>query len=151
MSRTKTANKKISSALGQKINDYKVLVKFKLNLLVVFSAIMAYLICAQGAVSWVSISLLALGGFLVTGASNALNQVLEKQHDLQMNRTKDRPVATGRMDVSEAVMAAGFMSLIGTVILSTFNAWTGMLGMIALISYAFIYTCLLYTSPSPRD
>ena len=147
MSRTKTADKKIRSAFSQKISDYKVLVKFKLNMLVVFSAIMAYLICAQGAVSWVSISVLALGGFLVTGASNALNQVLEKQHDLLMNRTKDRPVATGRMETSEAVMAAGFMSLIGIVLLSSFNAWTGMLGMIALISYAFIYTPMKRVSP----
>jgi len=147
VSQTKTADKKISSAFSQKVSDYKELVKFKLNLLVVFSAIMAYLICAQGAVSWVSISVLALGGFLVTGASNALNQVLEKQHDLQMNRTKNRPVATGRMDVSEAVMAAGFMSLTGIIMLASFNACTGMLGMIALISYAFIYTPMKRVSP----
>ncbi len=148
MIRTKTAEKQINSSFSQKINDYKVLVKFRLNLLVVFSAVMAYLICAQGPISWVSIALLSVGGFLVTGASNALNQVLEKQYDRLMNRTKDRPIAAGRMDSSEAVMAAGFMSLFGIVLLACFNAWTAMLGMVALISYAFLYTPMKRVSPT---
>ena len=147
MIQTKTAEKRIDNSFSQKINDYKVLVKFRLNLLVVFSAVMAYLICAQGAIDWVSIVILSLGGFLVTGASNALNQVLEKQYDRMMDRTKDRPLAAGRMDVSEAVMAAGFMSLFGIVLLAWFNAWSAMLGMIALISYAFLYTPMKRVSP----
>ena len=57
-----------------------------------------------------------------------------------MKRTQNRPVATGRMSMSEAVMAAGFMGLIGTTLLATFNPWTALFGMLALLSYAFLYT-----------
>ncbi|MFT4663929.1 MAG: protoheme IX farnesyltransferase [Polaribacter sp.] len=147
MNNTKTATIKTGSAFSQKLKDYQILVKFKLNLLVVFSAVMAYLIVAEGPVSYVAVLFLALGGFLVTGAANALNQVLEKQYDRLMVRTENRPLATGRMETSEAVMAAGFMSLIGIVFLALFNPWTAMLGMIALISYAFLYTPMKRVSP----
>ncbi len=123
------------------------LVKLRLNLLVVFSAVMAYLIVGMGPVNWIALVILALGGFLVTGASNALNQVLEKQYDKLMTRTQDRPLAAGRMETSEAVMAAGFMSLVGIVLLALFNPWTATLGMLALIIYAFLYTPMKRVSP----
>jgi len=123
------------------------LVKFRLNLTVVFSSVMAYLIAAQGTVDWASVCLLGLGGFLVTGAANALNQVLEKDYDKLMKRTMNRPLAAGRMTISEAVMAAGFMSIFGIGILASFNPWTAFLGTIALMSYAFIYTPMKRVSP----
>jgi heme o synthase len=129
------------------VKDYQMLVKFKLNLLVVFSAVMAYLIVAPGSVNLVAVLLLAVGGFLVTGASNAFNQVLEKQYDRLMTRTENRPLAANRMETSEAVMAAGFMSLVGIVLLALFNPWTAMLGMIALISYSFLYTPMKRVGP----
>ncbi len=135
---TKVANK--STAVFQKLEDYKLLVKFKLNLLVVFSAVMAYLIAATGTTNWMAVFCLGLGGFLVTGAANALNQVLERNFDKDMKRTENRPLATGRMTVSEAVMAAGFMSLVGITILALFNPWTAFLGTISMMIYAFIYT-----------
>ncbi|MEO6759496.1 MAG: UbiA family prenyltransferase, partial [Saprospiraceae bacterium] len=73
--------------MAQAMTDFGLLVKFKLTLLVLFSALMAYAIVANGEVSWGALFLLALGGFLVTGASNALNQVLERDYDLLMTRT----------------------------------------------------------------
>ena len=91
--------------------------------------------------------LLAVGGFLVTGAANALNQVLEKDFDRLMKRTADRPVAAGRMSISEAVMAAGLMSLLGITILALFNVWAAFFGMLAVITYAFIYTPTKRFSP----
>ena len=137
----------IFSALSRKVADYKLLVKFRLNMMVVFSAVMAFLIVQTGDVSWLAVGVLALGGFLVTGASNALNQVLERDYDKQMKRTADRPLPAGRMTVSEAVLAAGMMSLFGIVLLALFNPLTALLGMIALISYAFIYTPMKRVSP----
>lgn len=103
---------------------------------------MAFLIGAFGSVSGWAVLTLALGGFLVTGAANALNQVLEKDYDRLMKRTADRPLAAGRMKVSEAVLAAGFMCLIGITLLALFNPWTAFLGMAALVSYSFVYTPL---------
>ncbi len=114
---------------------------------VVFSAVMAYLIASNGAVNWVAVMVLGLAGFLVTGAANTLNQVLEKDFDKLMTRTADRPLATGRMSTSEAVMIAGFMSLVGITLLSLFNPLTGLLGMISMILYAFVYTPMKRVSP----
>lgn len=128
------------SLFQQKLTDYGLLVKFKLNLWVVFSAGMAFLTAAGNQLNGASLALLAIGGFLVTGAANAINQVLEREYDQQMKRTADRPLAAGRMTVSEAIFAAGLMSLAGIACLSSFNALTGFLGMVSLISYAFIYT-----------
>lgn len=134
--------------MGQKVRDYKLLVKFRLSLTVVFSSVMAFLIGASGPINWTAIGILALGGFLVTGAANALNQVLEKDYDRLMKRTADRPLAAGRMKISEAVLAAGFMCLFGITLLALFNPWTAFLGMAAMVSYAFVYTPLKRLSPS---
>jgi heme o synthase len=130
------------SIIGQKIQDYKLLVKLRLSLTVVFSSVMAFLIGSNSAVNWTAVTILALGGFLVTAAANTLNQVLEKDFDSLMKRTADRPLAAGRMRISEAVLAAGFMCLVGITLLALFNPWTAFLGMAALISYAFLYTPL---------
>lgn len=127
--------------------DYGLLVKFKLSIWVVFSATLAYLTASSGKINWAEVMLLSIGGFLVTGAANALNQVLERDYDKLMPRTANRPVATGRMSVSEAVLAAGLMLLFGMVALCTFNALTGFLGMLSFVAYAFIYTPLKRSTP----
>ena len=135
------------SLLGQRIHDYKLLVKLRLSLTVVFSSVMAFLIASQHSLDWVSILVLALGGFLVTGAANTLNQVLEKDFDKLMKRTADRPLAAGRMMISEAVLAAGLMSLAGIILLALFNPWTAFFGTLALVIYAFLYTPFKRISP----
>lgn len=110
--------------------------------MVVFTSVAAFLIVSAFQVSWLHIVLLILGGYMVTGASNAFNQVLEKDFDKLMDRTKDRPIAAGRMKLSQGVMYAGFMSLIGITILALFNPLTAFLGMLSLITYSFVYTPL---------
>ena len=134
------------SLIGQKARDYKLLVKLRLTLTVVFSSVMAFLIAGSNS-GWVAIAILALGGFLVTAAANALNQVLEKDYDRLMKRTADRPLAAGRMTVSEGVLAAGLMSLFGIVLLALFNPWASFFGMVALLTYAFLYTPYKRISP----
>ena len=123
-----------------KLGDYIMLVKLKLSLLVVFTSLMSYLIVAGSNASLIGLFLLGIGGFLVTGAANALNQVLEKDHDKNMNRTADRPITAGRMKPSEGVMFAGLSCLIGVSILAMFNPLTSLLGMLSLICYSFVYT-----------
>lgn len=122
------------------------LFKTKLTLLVLFSALMAYLIVASTIV-WQEILILLIGGFAVTAASNTLNQVLERDYDTLMKRTQNRPLATGRMTVSSAVMMAGFLSLFGTTLLALLNVWAALLGMLSLILYSFIYTPMKRISP----
>ncbi len=141
-----TESLEIQSAFFQKVTDYRLLVKLRLTLTVVFSSVMAYLI-VQPQAHWLPVTLLAFGGFLVTGAANALNQVLEKDYDRLMKRTANRPLAAGRMTISEGVMAAGFMSLVGITLLATFNPLSAFLGMLSLLTYAFLYTPLKRVGP----
>ena len=128
------------SLIGQKTRDYYVLVKFRLTLLVVFTAAIGFALGAGSAFSWIDLAILCLGGFLLTGASNALNQVIERDSDRLMNRTENRPLAAGRMEVTEGVLAAGLMSVGGVLLLASFNPIAALLGVVSLLSYAFVYT-----------
>ena len=125
-----------------KVDDYTMLVKLKLNLFVVFSSVFAYFIIAGGAINWSHVVLLALGGFLITSAANTLNQVLEKDYDKLMTRTANRPLAAGRMKVSEAVIFAGVTTIIGFILLAMINPLVVLLSTLSLVSYAFLYTPL---------
>ena len=144
---TKAVQHQASPGFLQKIQDYKMLVKLRLSLTVVFSSVMAFLIASSGNWTWLAVGFLALGGFLVTGAANALNQTLEKDYDKLMTRTANRPLAAGRMTSSEAVLAAGFMSMIGISLLALFNPWAAFLGTLSLVFYAFVYTPMKRISP----
>ncbi len=137
----------VIETIKAKIDDYKQLVKFRLSLTVVISSVLAYLISASWNSSLKEIMFLTLGGFFVTGASNALNEVLEKDFDKMMKRTENRPLPTGRMSVSEAVIAAGWMSVLGIVLLATLNPLAGLLGAISLVWYSFLYTPIKRISP----
>ena len=133
------------------LSDMAQLVKLRLTLTVVFSALMAFVIVAKGNVTGQLLLILGLGGFFTTGAANALNQVLEKDFDALMKRTADRPIVAGRMSGSEAVMAAGLMCLLGISALAMFNPWAALFGMMALVSYSFMYTPLKRVSTLAVD
>jgi heme o synthase len=136
------------SSLRAKVSDYNQLVKFRLTFLVVFSSVVTYLTASAGAINWFEVAMLALGGFLVTGASNGINQVIEKDYDKLMLRTANRPVATNRMSVTEASLVSMAMGISGVIIIATFlNPLSGWLALGALISYAFVYTPLKRISP----
>ena len=120
--------------------DYLMLVKPGLTSMVVFTAIASFLVASGLSFSWMQLMVLGVGGFCVAGASNTLNQVLEKDFDSQMKRTMNRPVTTGRISVSHATLFGGLLCLIGVTALSTFNVWASFLGMLAFVTYAFIYT-----------
>jgi protoheme IX farnesyltransferase len=133
--------------LSQKVSDYAMLTKFRLSFLVVFSAVIGYLF-AGSTTSLTLIFWLSMGGMLVTGASNAINQIIEKDIDKLMKRTQNRPIATGRMSTLEAILAAGVFGIVGILILTVqFNPIAGVLSAISLLSYAFVYTPLKRVHP----
>src|SRR5688572_18262413 len=100
-----------------KLRDYLQLTKPSLNIMVVFSSVISYLLAPRVVVfDWISIVLLFIGGFLVTGSANAINQVLEKDTDAQMERTATRPVASGRMNEREGWAFAIITGLVGVLI-----------------------------------
>lgn len=91
---------------------------------------------------------LAVGGFLVTASSNAINQIIEKDLDKLMTRTQNRPLPSGKMTELDASIAAGIMGVVGVVILfAAFNFTCGFLGAIALFLYTVIYTPLKRETP----
>lgn len=124
------------------LKDVLLLFKHRLSFTVVLTSIFGYLIASGLNIDWSSFLRLFIGGFLVTGAANGMNQILEKDFDLLMNRTRLRPIPQGRMKMSEALLYVGLSLLIGIFILASFNSVTAVLGMIAFVIYSFVYTPL---------
>jgi heme o synthase len=136
--------KQVKSGVMGKIDDYKQLIKFTLSFTVVFSSVMAYML-APNVVEYdfVSILLLLLGGLLVTGSANAINQITEKDTDAVMKRTGSRPVASGRMSVQEATAFAFIAAIVGSLILWLYFSWYAAgLALLSLFIYGFVYTPL---------
>jgi len=102
------------SFIQAKATDYSQLFKLKLNLVVVFSAVVGYVLAAGSAFVLVDLLMLVLGGFLITSSANAINEVLEADYDKLMKRTKVRPLPSGRMKSNEAILAAGITGLVAT-------------------------------------
>lgn len=127
-----------------KVKDYLQLVKLSLSIMVVFSSVMSYLLAPKVVeYEWVMIGLLFVGGLLVTGSANAINQVVEKDTDAMMKRTAKRPVASGRMSVQEGWAFAIITGLLGVLILGYYFNWLSAgLAAFSLFLYAFIYTPL---------
>ncbi len=117
------------------------LTKMRLSGLVVFSAAMGFVIATRGDFSWAKLFILVAGGFLVTGSSNAFNQIIEKDLDKLMKRTSSRPLPDGRMSLPEAIIAASLMGITGIAILWIFmNPLCGMLSALSLLLYTLAYT-----------
>jgi protoheme IX farnesyltransferase len=136
-----------SITLRDWIQDFELLVKFRLSSFVVFSSLVAYGIAAGGEMRLIPFLLLAAGGFLITFASNILNEILEADYDRMMERTANRPLAARRWSSSSALVLAGIFSLVGIVLLAFLNPLTSFLGTLSLVTYAFIYTPLKRYSP----
>ena len=129
---------------SSRLQDYLQLTKPSLNIMVVFSSVIGYLLAPNVvAFDWSMILILFVGGFLVTGSANAINQVVERDTDAQMKRTATRPVAAGRMSVQEGWIAAVVMGIVGAGLLAIyFNALSAGLALFSLFLYAFVYTPL---------
>jgi protoheme IX farnesyltransferase len=126
--------------------DFKEITKARLAISVVFSSIAGYLLGAYE-IQWVELSLLAFGGYCMVGASNAYNQVIEKDLDALMNRTRNRPIPAGRMTVNSAMTIAIVLTLLGVLSLYFLNPKTAMFGAISIFLYTSVYTPLKTITP----
>ena len=139
-----TVNSSIS--ISTLVSDFKEITKMRLSLSVVFSAIAGYLLGAT-VVDGYTVLMLALGGYFMVGASNAFNQIIEKDLDALMDRTKNRPVPAGRMSVSTAFAIATIFTILGLVTLYIINERTAMYGAISIFLYTCVYTPLKTKTP----
>jgi protoheme IX farnesyltransferase len=128
------------------LSDFKEITKMRLSLSVVFSSVAGYFLGAD-TISLKIVLLLALGGYFMVGASNAFNQIIEKDLDALMHRTKNRPVASGRMTVNTAFLIACVFTILGIGILYSINAQTAMFGAISIFLYTSVYTPLKTKTP----
>ncbi|NUM32086.1 MAG: protoheme IX farnesyltransferase [Bacteroidetes bacterium] len=132
-----------TSGFATKLKDYLLLVKLRLTISVVVSAVLGYLIAIGSGFEINAIIALSIGGLLVVGSANGINQIIEKDFDSKMIRTNNRPLATNRMTVFEAALFCIITGVAGVYILGTFlNQLSAILGFISLISYGFFYTPL---------
>src|ERR1700754_2507786 len=129
--------------------DFSKLVKIRLTFLVVFSASISFLIGsrANGHIDWINWIKLIVGGFLVTSAANAFNEIIEKDLDKLMKRTMDRPIPSGKMNTGQALVLGLAMGMAGTYLLGSLNLLTGLLSVFSILLYAFAYTPLKRKSP----
>lgn len=133
----------VASTVASKLKDYQQLMKFTLSFTVVFSSVISYLLVPGISFDILSVLLLFVGGMLVTGAANAINQIAEKDTDAIMKRTAKRPVASGRMSVDEAATFSVLAAVFGVFIIGLWFNWVAAgISAFSLFLYGFIYTPL---------
>ena len=143
MQENNTIANSTSFALASKVKDYFQLIKFTLSFMVVFSTVVSYLLAPNIRFDLLQVLLLFIAGMLITGSANSINQAYEKDTDAVMKRTAKRPVASGRMSVTEAYTFAFVSGLLGVGMMwYFFNFQSAMLGLFCLFLYGFIYTPL---------
>lgn len=128
------------------LSDLKELTKVRLAVSVVFSSVAGYFLGAE-TIDFVTVLMLGIGGYCLVGASNAYNQILEKDLDALMDRTGDRPIPSGRMSVTVAFFIASLLTILGLVILYLINPVTSMFGAISIFLYVSVYTPLKTKTP----
>ena len=128
------------------LSDFKEITKMRLAISVVFSSVAGYFLGAE-TIDFVTVLLLAIGGYLMVGASNAYNQIIERDLDALMDRTKNRPIPAGRMSVSTAFSIASVFTILGLIVLYVINPRTAMFGAISIFLYVSVYTPLKTKTP----
>ncbi len=127
-------------------HDFKEITKMRLSISVVFSSVAGYFLGADE-INWLIVLLLSVGGYFMVGASNAFNQVMERDLDALMDRTKNRPVASGRMTKQTALIIAVTFTILGLATLYYINPQTAMFGGISIFMYVLLYTPLKTKTP----
>lgn len=122
------------------------LTKPRLSVVVVFSSIAGYFLAAD-TYDWQVMVMLVVGGYFLVGSSNVFNQIIEKDLDALMTRTRNRPLPTGRLSVSVAWVYGLVMALSGVYLLYCINFNTAFFGALSIVLYAAVYTPLKTRTP----
>lgn len=131
-----------------KLRAFTELLKPRLSLLVAFSCAFGYGLASHGNINWTTLFILTFSGFLLSGASVTINQIIEKDLDRLMKRTLNRPLPTGRITVNEATAFAILCLLVSLVLLWVFtNPLTVALSFVSMVLYSFVYTPMKRVGP----
>ena len=130
-------------AVRSRASDFAMLAKPRLNVLVVASALAGYVMGGGDMSNAIRVVFTVLGTALVAGGASAFNQVIERNPDSQMQRTRSRPVPDGRLQAAESLAFATALSLVGLLILGAgVNLLSAGVALVTLVSYAAVYTPL---------
>lgn len=135
---------KLSKAIS--LNIIKEITKFRLTLSVVFSSFISYFLGVE-VIDYIQLSLLLISGILIVGSSNIFNQIIEKDLDKLMARTKNRPLPKKEISQSLALFIAVICSLLGIFLMFLINVKVAILASISLFLYTAVYTPMKLISP----
>jgi heme o synthase len=122
---------------------YSDLIKARLTFLVLLTTLVGFYVGFRGPMNYFLMLHALLGTGLVASGASALNQLLEREHDAKMRRTKDRPLPSGRLQPTTVMVFGGVCSCAGLLYLAlAVNLTTSVIGAVSLLSYLFIYTPL---------
>lgn len=133
--------------LSEKLKAYYELTKFRLSSTVVFSSAFGFIIASEK-VDWIKLLMFCVAAFSTTAAANIINQIIEKDLDKLMTRTENRPLPSGRLSIKEAAIFGWIMAAIAMYILFyQFNFRAGLLALLSMVLYGFVYTPLKRFGP----
>lgn len=135
-----------SYSLQSILRNFTEITKFRLSISVLFSSVAGYLLGAD-TIDFFVLFLLCVGGYAMVGASNVFNQIVERDLDALMDRTKDRPLPAGRMSVRSAFVLGVFLTVLGIGVLYSINPITAMFGAVSIFMYVSLYTPLKTKTP----
>jgi protoheme IX farnesyltransferase len=119
------------------------LTKARLTFLVLLTTLVGFYLGYRGPVNYLLMIHTMLGTALVASGASALNQLLEREHDAKMRRTRNRPLPSGRLQPATVMVFGGVCACAGLLYLAlAVNLTTSVIGAISLLSYLFIYTPL---------
>jgi protoheme IX farnesyltransferase len=122
---------------------YADLVKARLTFLVLLTTLVGFYLGCRGPVNYLLMLHTVLGTALVAGGAAALNQLIERDYDAKMRRTRDRPLPSGRLQPTTVMVFGGVCACAGLIYLAlAVNLTTSVIGAVSLLSYLFIYTPL---------
>ena len=122
------------------------LTKFRLTLSVVFSSFISYFLGSES-INFIDLILLLTGGFLIVSSSNIFNQIIERDLDKLMNRTKDRPLPKNKIKINTALFLAITSGILGIIFMYLINIKVAILAAVSIFLYTALYTPMKLVSP----
>jgi len=131
------------AATHTRTSDFVALAKPRLNMLVVVSAVAGYVMASGDTGDVLRLLCMTIGTGLVAGGASGFNQILEREPDGLMQRTRLRPMPDGRLSVRDAILFAVVLTAAGLIILAVgANLLSAIVAFATLASYAVVYTPL---------
>ncbi|MCH1485002.1 MAG: heme o synthase [Flavobacteriaceae bacterium] len=122
------------------------LTKFRLTLSVVFSSFISYILGSE-LINFIDLTYLLTGGILIVSSSNIFNQIIERDLDKFMNRTKNRPLPKNKIKINTALLLAITTGVLGIILMYLINIKVAILAAVSIFLYTAIYTPMKLVSP----